>query len=193
MNLIIQGRNLDIPSNVEEYITKKISRVTKPLSNILETKVEVAHEATKSKEDQFVVQATLNCNGTILRAEERAGNIMTAMDSVADVLDRQVERYKGKAYRNEMAKKTGRGVSIRDPGLLEEQEASGVPEEDGAVSKVVRIKRFSLKPLSVDEAATQMELLGHSFFMFLNDTTGEINVVYRRKDGNYGILEPQMG
>jgi putative sigma-54 modulation protein len=118
---------------------------------------------------------TLDANGTLLRAEEKAENLLVAIDKVVPVIDRQIERYKGKLY-----KKGKTGPSIK-AGLNEEP----APE-------VVRTKRFTMKPMSVEDAVDQMELLGHDFFLFYNSATKEYNLLYRRKDGNYSMIEPEL-
>ena len=105
-------------------------------------------------------------------------NLIAAIDKVVSVIDRQIERYKGKRY------KKGRGSSFARNG--------GITEESPSVEKVVKVKRFAVKSLSVPDAIEQMELLGHDFFLFFNSETGELNLLYRRKDGNYSIMEPEL-
>ncbi|MDD5289557.1 MAG: HPF/RaiA family ribosome-associated protein, partial [Dehalococcoidales bacterium] len=114
-------------------------------------------------------------NGTLLRAEERAENLLVAIDKVVPVIDRQIERYKGK-----FNKKGKSGPSIKSS--LNDESSPGL----------VRTKRFMMKPMSVDDAIEQMELLGHDFFLFHNSATKEFNLLYRRKDGNYSIIEPEL-
>ena len=118
---------------------------------------------------------------------------MAAVDSVIDVMDRRLERYKSKAYRSEQAKKAGKNVSIR---MLEAPDVPPVQNTDDdevveAEGRVVRIKRFPIKPMTVDEAAFQMELLVHDFFMFLNSEADQHNLLYKRRDGDYGLIQPE--
>ena len=182
MELEIAGKNLDGWDSIQEYVKKKVEKLNRYLPKIGEAKVEIREEKTKSPKDRFIVQVTLNNNGTLLRAEERAESVAAAVDAVYEVLTRQIERYKGKLYRSE------RGVSPAREAAAEE--VAGYEEE--AAPKVVRVKRFDAKVMPVAEAAEQMELLGHDFFLFVNSDSGELNLVYRRKDGNYGFIEPEL-
>ncbi|MBI4199093.1 MAG: ribosome-associated translation inhibitor RaiA [Chloroflexi bacterium] len=195
MEIQIHTRNLEATDEVREYIERKLAPLGRHLREPATVRVELRRERTRASQDQMVVQLTLTLNDTVLRAEERALTVVAAVDAAADALDRQVLRYKGRHYRNLRAKGLGRGASVRSaapspaPGAEEEMPAE--PEGDDAPGNLVRVKRFALKPMTVVEAATQMELLGHSFFFFLNSATQEHNVLYRRRDGNYGLIEPE--
>ena len=182
MELQITGKNIEISPDVRQYIERKLSRLNRHLRNIMEFKVEVTEEKTKSPQQHFVVQATIDSSGTLFRSQERGENLFVAIDKVAEVMDRQIERYKGKLYGK------GRGGSLARGGLGEELE-----KEEKPVSKVVKIKRFEVKPMSVDEAIEQMELLGHDFFLFFDADDERLNLLYRRKDGNYGLIKPELG
>jgi len=185
MELQIFGKNLEISQAVQGYVQKKIGKLARYLPNITEAKVEIREEKTRSSQHSFTVQVTLNSKGTLLRGEERGENINVAVDAVSDVLARQIERYKGKLY------KRGRGVSLANQALA--SEGATVSEEVEISPKVVRVKHFVVKPMSVAEATGQMELLGHDFFLFMNaDNDDELNLLYRREDGNYGLIEPEL-
>jgi putative sigma-54 modulation protein len=185
MDLRITGKNMEVQADVRRYIERKLSRLGRHLPNIIEANVEIAEEKTKSPRQHFVAQVTIDSNGTLLRGEERGENLFTAIDKVAEIMDRQIEHYKGKLYRR------GRGISPAKSGFVEEtaEEAS----EELPLGKVVRVKRFEIKPVTVDEAVAQMELLGHDFYIFYNADSEEINLLYRRKGGNYGLIEPVLG
>ena len=178
MELQITGQNIDLLPTVRDRIECKLGKLGRHLPNVTGCKVELIEEKTKSPQQRFVAQITLDVNGTLLRGEERGGNLIAAIDKVVSVLDRQIERYKGKRYNK------GRGSSIAKTG--------GITEESPSVEKVVKVKRFALKSMSVPDAIEQMELLGHDFFLFYNSETGELNLLYRRKDGNYSIMEPEL-
>jgi len=124
---------------------------------------------------------TVDSSGILLRGEGRGEDLFTAIDRVAEVMERQIEHYKGKLYEK------GRGSSLARSGFSEE--VAG----EQPLGKVVKVKRFAVKPMSVDEAIGQMELLGHDFFLFFNADNEELNLLYRRKDGNYGLIEPELG
>ena len=190
MDLKIQGRNLELDQAVRDHISRKVDRLGRHLPGITSAIVEVSRGSTRDQAAKVVAQVTLDIDGSVLRGEERGPNAISAVDSAIDVMDRRVERYKGKVYRSMQAKKSGRGGSIRTadapPPTTEEEDE--VVFADG---KVVKVKRFPIKPMAVDDAAFQMELLGHSFFLFLNGETEQHNVIYRRNDGDHGLIEPE--
>jgi putative sigma-54 modulation protein len=168
MELQITGKNMELTPTLRQLIERKLSKLSRRLPNIKEQKVEIYQEKTKSPEQHFVVEVTLDINGTLLRGVER----------VAAIMERQIERYKGKLY------KKGRGSSLVRG---EVSEAAQPPRE------VVKVKRFVVKTVSVAEAIDQMEFLGHDFFLFFNAASEELNLLYRRRDGNYGLIEPELG
>lgn len=180
MDLQLTGHNVEILPTVRSYVEKKFKKISRHLPNLNVVKVELTEQKTKSQMQRYRSQVTLEINGTLLRAEEQAENLLIAIDRVVPVLDRQIERYKGKVY-----KKNKAGIAARA------QDHDKNPEEK-AIPRVVRTKRFHINLMSVDEAVDQMELLGHNFFLFHNAVTREINLVYKRQDGNYSIIEPVM-
>jgi len=181
MELQITGQNIELSPAVRRYTERKLGRLNRHLPNIIASKVEIVAEKTKSPQQHYLVQVTLDSSGTLLRGEERGEDLFTAIDKVAAIMKRQIEHYKGKLYEK------GRGSSLARNEFSEEVETAELPR------KVVRVKRFTVKPMSVAEAIDQMELLGHDFFLFFNANTEEINLLYRRKDGNYGLIEPELG
>ena len=178
---IIAKNNLELSETVETYVQRKIGKLSRYLPTITEGKVEISHEGAKMPEHRFTVQVTLDSKGVIIRAQERSGDVRTATDRIVDVLSKRIERYKGKLYDR------SRGVSLARQGAAIE------PEDAEAPRKVVKGKRFLVKPMAVDEAVNQMELLGHDFFLFTDADTERINLLYRRKDGNYGLIEADRG
>lgn len=191
MELFIASKNLEINQQARAYIEKKLAPLARHLKTIDQAKVEVRRERTRSAQDNVVIQATLSMNNTLLRAEERAATVNAAVDMVARALGRQVMRYKERHFTNLVARKGGPDTSIRAPEAI----SDGPDQEEEAVTapsgKLVRVKRFPMKPLTVEEAAEQMELLGHDFFFFVNADDQQYNVLYRRKDGDYGVIEPE--
>jgi putative sigma-54 modulation protein len=173
---------MEIPQDVRDYVQKKIGKLTHYLPNIAEAKVEIHEQNTKSRQHRYTAQVTLNSRGVILRGEEKGEGVRAVIDAVAEVLERQIERYKGKQQDK------GRGLSLaRQPEeeIADEKEAMDLP-------RVVRLKRFMVKPMSVAEASEQMELLGHSFFLFVNTDNDRLCLLYRRHDGDYGLIEPEV-
>ena len=176
----ITGKNIELSPAVLRYIERKLGKLSRHLPNIIESKVELFEEKTRSPQQRFVVQVTIDSSGTLLRSEGEGEDLFTAIDKVAAIMERQIERYKGKRYNK------GRGSSLARGGFKEEIEPAPPPR------KVVRVKRFAVKPMSVAEAVDQMELLGHDFFLFFNADSEKLNLLYRRKDGNYGLIEPEL-
>jgi len=196
LELLITARNMEISEQAEAYVRKKFSPLQRRLRGLTEAKVEIRREPTRSAQHQVVVQVTLNVIGTLLRAEERAPAVNPAVDAVARALDRQVLRYKGQRFASLRTRKRGKSASIRSADVATEEpgagEAGDETEELAVPSgRVVRLKRFSMKPLTVEEAAAQMELLGHNFFFFFNAATDRYSVLYQRRDGDYTIIEPE--
>lgn len=124
---------------------------------------------------------TLNTNGYTLRGQETGLNLFAAIDAVTDVMDRQIQTYKGRVYRSARGKRPARASTAAPAGIMADQEPD----------RPMRTKRFRMRPMSLDDAALEMELLSHDFF-FYNGKTGEYNVVYRRSDGDYGVIEPEL-
>jgi putative sigma-54 modulation protein len=178
MQLNIKGKNLDVTEPLKDYVTDKIGRLDRYLPNIDEIRVELSVQKARSSQDRHVVQVTMRSNSTILRAEERNADIFAAIDTVRDKLQRQIKRFKEKRVR---MRERARVVPPETPEELEETSP-----------RIVRTKRFAVAPMHEEEAIEQMELLGHDFFVFFNVTTSSMNVVYRRRDGGYGLLQPEL-
>jgi putative sigma-54 modulation protein len=185
MDLLIKGKNMEVGDNAEEYIRGKIGKLERHLPDLEEVKVELTQEMTKAVENRYVVQVTVNTHGTLLRAEERASNVTAAVDTVVDVLSRQIERFKGKLYRSK--RRTLSKEQIVAELAPPETEAQA---EEG--SSIVKVKRFPVKPMSPEEAVEHMELLSHDFFIFFNAENDQFSVLYRRGDGDYGLIEPEL-
>jgi putative sigma-54 modulation protein len=177
MKLIVSGKNLEVSEGLKEYAEKKIGRLDRKLPALTEARVEFALEKTRNAAQREVVQVTLHANGAILRGEERASDFGTAVDKVVEKLERQIERYKGKHYKSR-AQATRAAPPARETAPVE-------------TPRIVRTKRFRTPPMTAEEAIEQMELLGHNFFLFSNRDTGAIQLLYRRNDGNYGLIEPE--
>jgi len=177
MEFHITGRSLEVSPEVKEYLQKRLEKVFRRWSTLTQVNAELAQEDTRNAQDRFVAQITLSTTGgTLLRAQVRAPDLFTAIDQVADVLKRRVERYKGKVEERK-------------------KEAAGAPaeEEETPPTLITKSKRFAVKPMDAEEAVHQMELLGHDFFLFFNESTRQLNVVYRRRGGGYGLIEPELG
>lgn len=181
MELTIVARNLTISDTIRAYIEKRIGRLDRYLPTISEGRVELSTQNTRSAGELHTAQLTVRVGGTILRAEERSPDLFASIDSVLDKMCKQIARFKGKRHHS---RTRPRAEAVLIPEEYEEEEL-----EEG---RIVRRKRFPMHPMSEEEAIEQMELLGHDFFVFYNAETAEVNVLYRRKDGDYGLIEPEI-
>ncbi len=186
MDLQIVGTNMEIIPSVRRYIERKLGKLDRHLPNILDAKVEVSEEKTKSPQQHYLVRATVAGGGAVFHGEERGEDLFMAIDRVATIMIRQLEHHKGKRYEK------GRGASLAR-GTFSEGAQMAEPEDKDAEKKVVKIKRFLMKPMTETEAIAEMEGLGHDFFMFLDADAKQLKLLYRRKDGNYGLIEPELG
>jgi putative sigma-54 modulation protein len=180
------ARNMRLTDNTREYVEKKAAKLERYLQEIEEIRVELSHiKSARSAQDRQVAQITLHGRGFILRSEERADDIHAAFDTALDKMQRQVDRYKGKHYR-------GRGDGRSAAEVVPED----VPvDETGELLPLIgRRKKFVVLPMTEDEAVEQMRLLGHdNFFVFFNAEQNAIQVLYRRRNGTYGLIEPVVG
>jgi putative sigma-54 modulation protein len=183
VSVTVQGHDLTISPRLQTYIEKKLSKLDRYLSSVTEARMDLAQaKSARSATDRFVAQLTVPIRGAVLRAEERKDDIFAAVDAVLDKMHRQIKRYKGKHTRGR-----GNGAGAETVALPEEE----TPAEPAGI--VVRRKRFALTPMDEAEAIEQMELLGHDqFFVFYNAETNRVNVLYRRKAGDFGLIDPDM-
>jgi putative sigma-54 modulation protein len=183
MQLAIAGKNLEITDSLRKYVEKKVGRLDRYLPNIIDARVELTVENTRAAKDSQIAQVTLRTKHAILRAEEASSDMFASIDAVFDKMQRQADRYKGKRW-------SKRGVEGEVPveSIAEEESASA----DEQPSRISRVKRFSMAPMDEEEAVDQMELLGHDFFVFFNLNANQINVVYRRSGGDYGLIQPEL-
>jgi putative sigma-54 modulation protein len=186
MDVSIRGRNITVTDRLNEYVTKKAARLDRYLPTIDEAHMELSVEKTRSSQDRQVAQLTVRNRGAILRAEERDQDIFAAIDAVIDKMQRRISRYKERTYQR------GERAAGEKPVMPDVDKPLDESDSEAALGTIVRTKRFSISPMSAEEALEQMELLGHDFFVFFNADTESINVLYRRKDGDYGLLQPEL-
>jgi len=177
MQVSIYARKMELTPRLEEYVERKVGKLDRYLPSIDDARVELKTENTRDADDSQVAQLTIRVRGAILRAEERTNDIFASIDAVLDKMYRQIGRYKGK--RQDRWHAASEELPIDEPG----EEAGG---------EIVRVKQFEVQPMSPEEAIEQMELLGHEFYVFLNASEDAFNVVYKRDDGNYGLLQPEL-
>ena len=182
------ARNMRLTDHTREYVEKKAAKLERYLQEIDEIRVELSHsKAARNAADRQVAQITVRGKGFILRTEERADDLHAAFDAALDKMQRQIDRYKGKHYH-------GRGDGRSAAQAVYEEEMP-VDEDTGELLPlIVRRKKFPVLPMNEDEAIEQMRLLGHdNFFVFFNAEQNAIQVLYRRRNGSYGLIEPVIG
>lgn len=183
MLIQIKGKNLEVTDALKSYVEKKLSKLEKYFQNIREATVVMSVQR-----GMHVVEVQLDGDGVLLRGEERRGTDMYgSIDQVVEKLEIRVKKFKSKRY----GKTTEEGP--REKEAIKGQvmtEAFGPEVEADEMPRIVRTKRFAMKPMTPEEAAQQMELLHHDFFVFRNSASEDVNVVYKREDGHYGLIEP---
>ena len=183
---IINVRNLQLSERIEEYVDKKTNKFIRHLPMLDEIRVDLSHnKTTRNVNDRYVAQITIHGKKLLLRAEERADDLHAAIDNSVDVMNRQIRKYKGKKYDK------NRGANPLPDEFLDLDLSDEYEEE---FPEIVRRKSFTLYPMDEFEAIEQMELLGHqNFFIFHNVTSNKMNVLYKRRNGTYGLIEPEIG
>lgn len=196
VRIIIKEHNLHLSQRLEDHVTSRAGKLDRYLPELTEAQVDLENrDSLRSATDRHVAQITIrSARGTILRAEESDADIYAAFDRALDKLERQIERYKGK-------RNLRRGTAPGAPKLTDQIEASAMvevvdDEEDveDVYGDIVRTKRFVTIPMTPEEALEQMQMLGHdNFFVFFNAEDSRVNVLYRRSDGSYGLIVPELG
>ncbi len=181
----VYARNMEVTDRIRDYAVKKVAKLERFLSGIEEARVDLNYvKSARSAEDRQVAQITIRGKGFILRSEERSSDIFAALDTALDRMQRQMERYKGK---HQKGRGDGKSAAEVTEPVSEEAEEEVLPI-------IARRKQFVLNPMDEAEALEQMGLLGHeNFFIFYNVNTNAINVLYHRRDGTYGLIEPIVG
>lgn len=183
--LEITFRHMDANDGIKEYIAHKLDETIRSLPHLRWASVEVTYEGTRSAEQRYVVEVNVAANGAQIRAEDRGPDPRAAVDLVHDLLQRRVRDWKGHVY----YEKRQEGSAYKD--AVATDRASLLPEDKTGF--IVRVKGHDVKPMFPEDAVEQMELLGHDFFFFQNAETERYNVIYRRKAGGYGLIEPITG
>ncbi|OYD08063.1 ribosome hibernation-promoting factor, HPF/YfiA family [Paludifilum halophilum] len=184
MKYNIRGNNIELTDALRDYVEKKASRMEKYFHSTSTTE---AHVSLSVFRDEHKVEVTVPFPGVLVRAEESSENMYASIDKVVEKLERQIRKYKTKVNRKFRQDGTLR-AQLENGATLSDLESENTEEED---FQIVRTKRFNLKPMDTEEAILQMDMLGHNFFVFSNATTDQVNVVYKRKDGRYGLIEPE--
>lgn len=177
MNLNFTGKNMEITDALRDVTEKKIGKLDKYFQKDIEGNVTFSSEKNRK-----IIEVTINLPGTIIRAEESTDDMYASIDKAIDVLERQIRKYKTRLQNRYKNSETIRFENVMPLPV----------EEESDKPKLVRKKRFGLKPMSSEEAILQMELLRHNFFVFMDADSELVSIVYKRKDGNYGLIEPEF-
>ena len=175
MKFIISGKNIDVTDGLRSAVNEKIGKLERYFTDSTEIHVTLSTEKERQK-----IEVTIPMKGNIIRAEQESNDMYVSIDLVEEIIERQLRRYKTK-----LIEKQQTAVSLNKAFIEEEN-------EDDEEIRIIRTKRFAVKPMDSEDACVQMELLGHSFFVFRNAETDEVNVVYKRKNHTYGLIEPEF-
>ena len=186
MELTIQGHGLDLGNGFENFVRRKTGKLDRYLPGVEEVRVEVTKQSAKDDAPKEL-ELTIRRRRTLLRVEEHNADLFAALDAALDKMYHRIARYKGRR----IDRRHDGGVAEEDVELEQAEELPIGSDEALAEQRVVRVKNFTTVPMSTDEAIEQMELLGHDFFVFMHQDDGAVKVVYRRKSGNYGLLQPE--
>lgn len=173
MQINITGKNVTISQTMQDYIEKKLSKLSRFFDQISHAEVVFKGEDRKDAGKSHIIEVILDVNGSIIKASEENRDFRTCIDLVIDKLEGQLKRYKEKLIERRR----------REPSIREFS-----PSKEESKPKVVKVKRFGLKPMDIEEAILEMEMLGHDFFLYLDSETNRISLLYKRKDGNYGLI-----
>jgi len=177
MRLQVKGKNVEVTAAIREYAEAKLSKLAKQLADQTQVELELSQERNPSISQNQVAEATVWTKGPTLRARESSSDMKASIDQLADKLSRQVKRYREKQRRR--------------PSRTDAAEAPMIPSDESG-QLIVKTKQFAIKPMTAEEAVLQLELVGHDFFLFKAADSGSINVVYRRRSGGYGLIDPQV-
>lgn len=178
MKIKIFGKNIEVTEGIRSAVEDKLGKLDKYFSE--ETRVDVTLSVNKNEQK---VEVTIPVKGNLIRAEEISDDMYASIDMVEETIERQLVKYKNKLVDKKKAARASFTTTFIDSDYDDDEEDS---------IKIVRSKRFGIKPMDPEEACVQMELLGHNFFVFLNADTDEVNVVYKRKNNTYGLIEPEF-
>ena len=176
MRYKISGKNIEVTPGLKDAVQEKIGKLERYFNQDTEANITLSVEKGRQK-----IEVTIPVKGHIIRAEQESSDMYVSIDLVEEIIERQLKKYKTK-----LIDKKQSALSFSEAFLQEEMEA---PDEE---IKIMKVKRFGMKPMDPEDACIQMELLGHAFYVFLNADTDEVNVVYKRKNNTYGLIEPEF-
>jgi putative sigma-54 modulation protein len=178
MRLQVKGRNVEVSEQIRTYAQEKLRKLDRLVADPTRVELELALETNPKIAANHIAEATVWTKGPVLRARESSADMKASIDQLVDKLERQVKRYREKRRPRRHSRAD---VGFQAPPLTASDEEP----------TIVKTKQFTVKPMSPEEAVLQLELVGHDFFVFRNADSGEVNVLYRRRDGDFGLIEPE--
>ncbi len=196
MHVTVTGRNIDLTPALKDYLVDKLQRAQKHFDSDLDCKALLSVAKNPSIARSQTAEVTISVNGQVIRGEESTENMYASIDLVADKIERQLRKYKTRYFNksHKLKDKKHKPKERVDVGAevdSDEAVSEAVREEEELTPSIVRSKKFALKPMTPPEACKHMDLLGHDFFMFVNSESNQVSTVYHRRDGNYGLIEPE--
>jgi putative sigma-54 modulation protein len=191
MKLVIQGKNIEITEAIREYVNQKIEKAVNHFQNMT-TEVDVHLSVARNPRinSKQIAEVTIYANGAVIRAQEGSEDLYASIDLVADKIQRQLRKYKEKLQHKKTHDQPKTGIIVNEIPVAPDLIGDRTPE---LPSDVVRMKYFAMPPMTIEEALEQLQLVDHDFYMFRNIKTGEINVIYERNHGGYGVIQPRNG
>lgn len=187
MKVTIEGKNIELTDSLKDYVNEKLGRLSKHYDQIIkghDVKVKLSVEKNPRIKKSNKTEVTIFLDGQIIRSEEISEDMYACIDAVSHKVDRQISKYKTKVYKSYQHKERHTSKAESDVMVLENTKNEPVS------GKIIKTKKFRLHPMTPEEAIEHLDLIGHDFYMFINSKTKEINTVYLRKDGDYGLIEP---
>ncbi len=192
MKIVIEGKNIELTESLKDHVTDKLTRLKNHFEGIIkehEVRVKLSVERNPRISKNNITEVTIFLDGKIIRSEQATEDMYASIDTVVDKLDRQIKKYKSKHYRS--FQHTNR------PNVSSELTASlpselNIPTEEKSDGKLIKSKKFKLHPMTTEDAIHHLDMIDHDFYLFVNSATNQINTVYLRKDGNYGLIEPVL-
>ena len=194
MQVTVTGRNIELTPALKEYLLEKLQRAQKHFDHALDITALLSVAKNPSIAENQTAEVTIKLNGSIIRGEESTENMYASIDLVANKIERQLRKFKTKYYQKGNKKEKelwATEVIDVSPEIDTDEAVNQAISLDEIRPKIVRSKRFPLKPMMPEEACSHMDLLGHDFYMFINSESGHVNTVYHRRDANYGLIEPE--
>ena len=192
MRIIVKGKNYEVPEAVREYAQRKLRRLERLLDDQSDATVELSVEQHRSAQDSHIVDVTLVIHGQALRSSAAASTHQAGIDKVIDKVERRAVTFR-ETSRVRKSSQTVRGAGADEAAETGDEEAAEGGASDDGAGRIVKVKRFAIEPMFEEDAVAAMEELGHQFYVFVNAETERLAVLYRRKDGDLGLIEPVLG